>query len=232
MKKEKKIIAIIPARGGSKGIHKKNLTLVNNKPLIFWSINHALNSKLIDEIWVSSDSKEILEYASACGAKSILRPKGISDDFATSEDAWIHAINEIESSGADIDLVIGMQATSPIRESGDINNAIIQFKQENLDSLFSSTHYGENFHWKKSEENNELQSCNYDYKSRDRRQDIEPKFLESGSFYIFKPEGIKKYNNRLFGKIGYYLMSKRTMFQIDEVEDIEICNAIMQISSD
>lgn len=228
MNNKKKVVAIIPARGGSKGIPKKNLILINNKPLLFWSIDFAFSSKLIDEVYVSSDSNEILEYSVSLGAKAINRPNDISDDFASSEDAWIHAINEIKASGIDIDIVIGMQATSPIRETGDIDNAIVQFRKNDLDSLFSSALFGENFHWSFSEVEQKLKPVNYDSNNRLRRQEINPKYLETGSFYIFKPDKIKKYNNRLSGKIGHYLSTKRTMFQIDEIDDIEICEAIMK----
>ena len=228
MRSDKKVIAIIPARGGSKGIPGKNLVQVNNKPLLFWSISFAFSCKLIDDVYVSSDSLEILDYAASVGAKSIKRPNDISGDIASSEAAWIHAIKHIEKSGVEIDIIIGMQATSPVREDGDIDNAIIQFRKERLDSLFSSSMFGENFHWSFSKETKQLESINYDYKNRLRRQEIDSKFLETGSFYIFKPDGIKNNNNRLTGKIGHFLTSKRSMFQIDEAEDIEICDAVMK----
>jgi CMP-N,N'-diacetyllegionaminic acid synthase len=228
MKLDKKVIAIIPARGGSKGIPEKNLVQVNHKPLLFWSVNYALSSNLIDDVYVSSDSLKILNYASSIGAKTIIRPNDISGDSASSEDAWIHAIKHIEQLGVAIDIIIGMQATSPIREDGDIDNAIIQFRSDGLDSLFSSALFGENFHWSFSKKTQQLESVNYDYKNRLRRQEIEPKFLETGSFYIFKPELIKINSNRLAGKIGHFLTSKISMFQIDEVEDIFICDVIMK----
>ena len=77
-------------------------------------------------------------------------------------------------------------------------------------------------------DNNNLYSVNYDHQKRRRRQELQEKFLENGSFYLFTPRGILSNNNRLHGKIGCYLMTKKTMFQIDEIEDIEICEAIMK----
>ena len=91
-------VAIIPARGGSKGIPGKNTILVAGKPLLAWSIEHALRSAEIHSVWVTSDSPEILDIANTYGARTILRPADISGDKATSEEAWIHALNEIKLS--------------------------------------------------------------------------------------------------------------------------------------
>jgi len=222
-----KIIAIIPARGGSKGIPGKNLIPINGKPLIEWSINHALSSSLVDEVWVSSDSQEILDYSESIGAKGIPRPDSISGDKASSESAWIDAIIQIQKIDKNIGLIVGMQATSPIRNEKDIDDAIVQYRQEELDTLFSGNMLDDMNYWSINK-NDHLYSVNYDYQDRKRRQDLQEKFLENGSFYIFTPEGILSNNNRLHGKIGCYLMDKKTMFQIDEMEDIEICEAIMR----
>jgi len=226
---KEKVIAIIPARGGSKGIPGKNLIPINGKPLIAWSIDHALSSSLVDEVWVTSDSQEILNYAELMGARIIARPQEISGDEATSESAWIDAITQIQQKDNDIKLVIGMQATSPIRNVKDIDNAITQYRQKKLDSLFSGNILDDMNYWS-TDENNDLYSANYDFKNRKRRQELQEKFLENGSFYIFTPEGILSNNNRLYGKIGCYLMGKKTMFQIDEMEDIEICEAIIKFT--
>src|SRR4030043_1395576 len=95
MKKNKKIIAIIPARGGSKGIPKKNIINFSGRPLLAWSIEDAKNSSLIDAVYVSTDDKEIAKVSQKYGAEVIWRPKEISGDFSPSEDTLKHAINEI-----------------------------------------------------------------------------------------------------------------------------------------
>ena len=102
-----KFITIIPARGGSKGIKKKNLIKICNKPLLYWSIIRSLKSKNISSTWVTSEDKEILEFSSNLGAKTIIRPKKLSSDFASSESAWLHAINEI-SKNEYFDNVVGL----------------------------------------------------------------------------------------------------------------------------
>ena len=119
-----KIVAIIPARGGSKGIPKKNLIPICGKPLIAWSIIQASEAQMIDDIYISSDDEEILHVGTDYGARPIKRPAEIAGDDATSESAWLHAIDSIESAGTKLDLVVGMQATSPIRHSKDLDNAI------------------------------------------------------------------------------------------------------------
>ena len=117
------IVAIIPARGGSKGILNKNIIDFCGKPLIAWTIEQCLYSKYISDVWVTSDSQEILNIAEKYGAKTIKRPDSISGDLASSEAAWMHAI-EIIQRDSKIDLVFAPQVTSPLREIQDIDNAI------------------------------------------------------------------------------------------------------------
>lgn len=221
-----KVVAIIPARGGSKGVPNKNIMGFCGKPLIAWTIEHCSQSKYIDEVWVSSDSKEILDVSKKYGAKIIQRPDSISGDLASSESAWIHAIEFIENNNK-IDLVLAPQVTSPLREVQDIDNAFELFQDGGYDSMFASSIVEGCFFWQKNE-NNKLESINYDYRNRQRRQDIKEKIVENGSFYIFKPEIIQKYNNRLGGKIGYSKMNFWKMFEIDTLEDVRICQALMQ----
>lgn len=221
-----KIIAIIPARGGSKGIPSKNIIDFCGKPLMAWTIEQCLASEYMTEVWVSSDSQEILEVALKYGAKIIRRPDDISGDFASSESAWLHAIGVIEKN-SDLDLVIAPQITSPLREVKDIDDAIRLFQEGDYDSMFSSSIAEDLFFWKNSNDGH-LQSVNYDYLHRQRRQDVQEKIIENGSFYIFKPEIIKKYNNRLGGKIGHSKMEFWKMFEIDDLEDARMCHALMQ----
>lgn len=220
------VIAIIPARGGSKGIRGKNLRLVCGKPLLAWSIIQARSAKSINSVWVSSDSNEILAVAEEYGAMAIRRPEGLSGDTASSESAWLHALKEVEHSGVQVDLIVGIQATSPIRFSSDLEAAIGQVKRECLDSLLAVTEVEDFFNWRIGPDGPE--SVNYDYRSRKIRQLIEKRFLENGSFYIFRPEIICALNNRLGGKIGMYVMERYKMFQIDNPEDIVLCESIMR----
>ncbi len=219
------IVAIILARGGSKGIPKKNIINFCGKPLINWSINQAKNSKYISSVWVSSDSNEILEIVKKQKVGIIKRPKKISADKSSSEIGWIHAINEIEKK-QQIDLVVGLQTTSPIRETKDLDEAIKKFKKNNADSMFSCSKLDDFFIWGKRKSN--YSSLNYNYKNRKRRQDVKKQYLENGSFYIFKPEIIKKMKNRLGGKIEIIEQEFWKSFEIDSIKSLKFCEILMK----
>lgn len=217
-------VAIIPARGGSKGIPKKNLLTIAGKPLVAWSIEQALNSSKIDSVWVTSDSPEILSVAERFGANPILRPASISGDKATSEEAWIHAVKEIQKH-TEVDLVVCMQPTSPIRGKNDLDEALAMFENGEFDSIFSGTKIEDRFEWRFTP--NGAESLNYDFKNRKRRQELEPKYLENGSFYVVPPSQLITNNNRLGGKIGIYEQEPYKMYQIDNIEDVTLCEVIL-----
>ena len=167
-----------------------------------------------------------IDVAEEYGAKTIQRPDDISRDLASSELGWEHAIETIQKD-KDIDLVVAPQVTSPLRETKDIDNAIELFQKEKYDSMFSSCIAKDLFFWEK-DEREQLQSINYDYLQRTRRQDTQEKIIENGSFYIFKPENIQKYNNRFGGKIGHSEMDLWKMFEIDNKNDLKTCSVLMQ----
>ena len=220
--------AIILARGGSKGIKNKNLVRLYNKPLLAWTIEKSLCCKDVSEVFVSSDSKEILECALEYGAKIIKRPKNISRDNSSSEEGWLHAINYIANNlNLKPDFILAPQPTSPIRSINDFTKAIFKFKSEKLDSLLSVSKINDYFIWE--QKNKLITSTNYDYKNRKRRQLIKDKYHENGSFYLFSSELIKNTKNRLGGKIGVHVMEKFKEFQIDEPDDILICESILKV---
>ena len=220
-------VAIIPARSGSKGIPGKNLIDLCGKPLLAWSILQAKEAKNIDSVWVTSDGEDILEVAKKYGAEAIKRPIDISGDTASSESAWLHALDYIEEQTHNkIDTVVGMQATSPMRESNDLDDALEIYSQEKFDSLLSVSKIEDFFVWEETDKG-EFVSVNYDYKNRKPRQMIKEQYRENGSFYVFTPELMRNSGNRLGGKIGKYVMDFYKMFQIDSKEDIRICEVLM-----
>lgn len=213
----KKIVAIIPARGGSKGIPNKNVISFVGKPLLAWTIEQAQSSKLISDVYVSSDNEEILKIAKKYGARTILRPKEISGDTATSESALLHTLSQINERP---NYIVFLQATAPLRLQDDIDNAINKIINDNADSLLSVTESRE-FIWKKLGE--EFKSISFDYKNRQRRQELDSIYYESGSIYVFKPEILEKYMCRLGGKIAIYLMEPWQKVDIDDYNDLELC---------
>lgn len=212
------IVGIIPARGGSKSIKNKNIISFCGKPLINWSID-ALKCNVINSIYVTTDDWDIANIAGGNGAKIILRPKELATDTATTESALFHALSVIPEP---IDYVVFLQATSPVRTKEDIMKSVALIQEEQSDSLFSATQLTDACIW------DDDNSITYNYKNRGRRQDRKPLYLENGSIYIFRPEILKIYQNRLGGKISKYFMPMWKSFEIDEPEDIELCETFMK----
>ena len=221
MNNKKNIIAIIPARGGSKGIPNKNIIDCMGKPLIAHSIEYAKESDLVTSIYVSTDDAKIAEVAKQYGAEIIDRPDSISGDTATTESAIEHVLNNIPKP----DIVILLQATSPLRPKESLNKSIEKMISEKYDSLLSlsPTH---RFSWKI---NGDEAIPKYDFKNRPRRQDIlesEQAYIENGSIYIFTYENFIKHNNRLGGKIGYVVFEEEFSFEIDTPTDLIVIDSI------
>ena len=134
------IISIIPARLGSKGLKNKNIFPILNKPLVQWTINQAKKSKLINSIYVTTNDNAVMNIASDNNVNIINRPEELCYDDSTSESALIHALEIIQSKhNICPDIIVFLQATSPLRIENDIDNAIKQFIGERLDSLFSAS---------------------------------------------------------------------------------------------
>ena len=211
-----KIIAVIPARGGSKRVKNKNITDLMGHPLIAWTINDAHNNDLIERIFVSTNDQSIAKISEDYGAEVIWRPDGLCNDFSKSEDSVMHAIEEKKLNP---EIVIMLQCTHPFRDKLQLNNGISHLKKEKADSLFFGTPIWR-WVWKRN-----CEPINYDYKNRIFTQQKEWELVECGD-YITKKWVYDKLDNRLGGKITYYEVSKWCQFDIDEPEDLEICRAI------
>tara|TARA_B100000963_G_C22550546_1_gene636564 strand:+ start:209 stop:889 length:681 start_codon:yes stop_codon:yes gene_type:complete len=219
-------IAIILARGGSKGIPRKNTIDLDGKPLILWSIEQALSSKVISVVYVSSDDDEILKLSENSGAVPIKRGAALSTDTATSEAGWLDVLGQTEPEQSENAVFFALQATSPIREPSDFDLAYKQFCESELDSLFSAEVIRDHYIWKKT--NHVLYPDNFRYENRGMRQDMQPKYLENGSFYILNLKKFKIEKKRHFGKVGVYEMQKYKSIQIDQPDDVKIAKALMR----
>ena len=218
----KNIIALIPARGGSKGIPKKNIKKFMGIPLIAHSIKYALSCEKINEIYVTTDNTEIAEICSNLGAKIIKRPNNISSDTATTESAIEHALSVVNTNP---DIIVLLQPTSPLRPKKTLQKALKIFMDKNYDSLLSisPTH---KFFWQISEEKI---IPKYNYINWTRRQDLkesEISYIENGSLYIFSYQHFLKNKNRLGGKIGYIKFSEEYGLEIDSELDFKILETI------
>ena len=217
-----KVLALILARGGSKGIPKKNIINFCGAPLIAHSIEQAKNSKHISDVYVSSDCDEILSISQAHGAIPIKRPSNISSDESTSESAMRHFL----LSDVACDVLVVLQATSPLRDARDIDLAIEKYIHDGCDSMFSAVSGRDFFVWTKENEN--CLSLTYDYNNRKRRQDISSLLVENGSFYIMDSLGFLENDNRLFGKIGCYMMDDWKIHEIDTWDDLHLCEFLYE----
>lgn len=219
-------VAVIPARGGSKGVPGKNLRPIAGKPLIQHSIEHALGAALVDRVYVTTDDEKIAHASRSSGAEVIMRPQDLATDTASSESALLHAIEQIEAStGVLPEKVLFLQCTSPIRTSGDIDAAIALFESEGADSLLSVVE-SHRFLWR--EEHGVAVAVNYDPMHRPRRQDMAPGYMENGSLYLFDTRGFLTHRNRLFGKIVMFRMSADSAYEIDDETDIAVVSALIE----
>jgi len=215
------IISIIPARGGSKSIPKKNLVDFIGEPLILKTITQAQNSLNINRTIVSTDDKEIKDIALERKAEVIDRPKEISGDLATTESALLHVLDTLKIKENYIpDLVVLLQITSPLRKKTDIDLAIEQLITTKADSLISGSKFEDFLFWEHKKDT--WEAVNYNPDNRGRRQDRNPQFVENGSIYVFKPDILYKFNNRIGGKMIVYEMEFWQSWQIDAYEEIEL----------
>lgn len=221
------IVAFIPARGGSKGVPGKNYRLIAGKPLIAWSIEHALRSELIDEVYVSTDCQKVAEVAVNWGARvPFIRPESISGDTATTESAMLHFCEYALNTNLNISDIVLLQCTSPIRPEGGLDSAIKMYLDEGFDSLVSvaETH---RFFW------HDLKNpkASYDYFNRPRRQDIaesDRMYVETGSFYISSFKKFIENKNRLFGAVGLFVTGEDEAYEIDSLNDFLICETLLK----
>lgn len=230
MYKDKTILAIIPARGGSKGIPKKNIKILGDKPLIGWSIDAAKKSNLIDKIIVSSDHLEIIEESKKQGAETpFIRPKELASDTASTKDVLLHAINFYKKQKTDFDYIVLLQPTSPFRKDGDIDNMIVEaINNESTDMVVSVKETSSNPYYVIFEEDKE----GYLKKSKDgnysRRQDCPIVYEYNGSVYVIKISSLLKQNTMNFNKITKYTMSEQYSVDIDTPFDWKLAEFLLK----
>jgi N-acylneuraminate cytidylyltransferase len=221
------VISIIPARGSSKGIPRKNLRLLAAKPLIAHTIEHARQSRVVSRVVVSTDDPEIGAVARQYGAEVIWRPLEISGDTATSESALLHALEYLQrSEGYAPDLIVFLQCTSPLTLPQDIDGAVYALLNENADSALAVTpfHY---FLWRQ-DQNGGAVGINHDRRARPLRQEREPQFLETGAVYVMRTQGFKEAKHRFFGQTAMYVMPPERCLEIDRPVDLIIAEALLR----
>jgi len=210
-----KIVSVILARGGSKGIPDKNIIDINGKPLLWYSINASLNSN-VSETWVSTDSKRIAIVAQKYGAKVVDRPKALATDISQSDDSLIHFANNV-----DFDILVFIQPTSPLLGSKYINKGLEMMSK--YDSIFSA--YKE--HWL-PRWTLDSTPVEWDINNRPRRQDIKELYVENGAFYITTKANLLASELRYSGNIGMVEMPYEKSFQIDNLDDLKVVRRLLK----
>lgn len=220
MFEKSRILALIPARGGSKGIKDKNIVDVAGKPLISYSIEAALHSKYVDDIVVTTDSEKIAEVAKKYGARvPFLRPAHLASDTAKTVDAVVHAIEELKKLGQSYDVLLLLQPTQPLRTSADIDGAIELFFENNQKSLVSVSPVDDHPLLIRtiSDEGKLVNLLNSN--STCRRQDMPDYYCVNGCIYLNKINEIDKDLSFNDNKVAY-IMPKERAVDIDEYRDL------------
>lgn len=217
MRNKVKIVAVIPARAGSKGIPNKNIRLLNGKPLIYYAIKNALNSKFINEVIISTDSKEVEIIAKQMGAKVKLRDKSLCGDSITLDSVIYDAVKD-----NDYDYVVTMQPTSPTLMVKTIDKAIEYVIEEDLDTVISGLNKP-HLAWKVDKNGRKYP----DYRARLNRQYLPPYYVENGAFVISKFNSVKE-NTRIGEKVDIFEISEKEAIDIDTFSDLKYCEDIMR----
>lgn len=199
----------------------KNIYPVAGKPLLAWTVLQALASKSIDKVFVSTDDQAIANVALEYGAEVIFRPPELAGDTASSESAILHALGVIERDfQMSVSTIVFLQATSPLRKPDDIDRAGEIFVREGADSLISVTKADDLTLWESKD--GKWISVNFDYRNRGMRQERPVQFIENGSIYIFKPETLTAFHNRIGENLSVYTMDFWQTWEIDTIDEIDL----------
>ncbi len=212
-----RVVAVIPARGGSKGVPGKNLRTVGGVPLVSRAVASARASSTIDAVIVSTDNGSITAVARSAGAEVIQRPAELATDEASSEAALLHAIGTLDALP---DVLVFLQATSPFIDVAALDAAIVRVRDGEDDVVFSAVETYE-FLWTASGH-----GINHDVATRPRRQDREPHYRETGAFYVMDVAGFLTARHRFFGRVGIAVVDDRTAIEIDTFAELELARII------
>lgn len=218
-------LAVIPARGGSKGIPRKNIRSLAGKPLIAYNIEQARRSRYISRLVVSTDDDEIAAVARQYGAEVVWRPAEISGDTASSESALLHVLESLrQGEGYLPEILVFLQCTSPLTLAEDMDGTVQALLDQDADSALAVIpfHY---FLWRQTEK--DAVGINHDKRIRPLRQEREPQYLETGAVYVMRVEGFVRARHRFFGKTAMYIMPAERRLEIDDPVDFQIAEVLL-----
>ncbi len=227
-----KILAIIPARGGSKGIPGKNIKLLGGKPLLEYTVDSARESRLLSRVILSSDDEAIISLAKSIGLEvPFVRPAHLATDLSGSLELVQHALTFFKDNGALFDAVCLLQPTTPFREKGSIDAAIQRFIDKEVDSLVSVREVPAEFnpHWVfEADETGCLHIATGEKEIIKRRQELPVAYFRDGSIYLTKTEVILKQESLYGDTIGYIISKNKQFVNLDTPEDWERAEWILK----
>lgn len=227
MYKGMNIIAIIPARGGSKGVPKKNIRQLAGRPLLAYTIEASLGSKYVDGTFVSTDDSEIAAAAKAHGAQVIARPAELARDDTPTLPALKHAVSYMKKSGTKIDAVVLLQPTSPLRGAREIDDAIKKFFDSKADMVLSVSEAKQHPFWSFKEEEGRLVPFvkgGFDVK---KRQDLPKAYVPNGAIYVMAPSALDK-ESIYEGNVQAVVMPEEKSVDIDTILDFALAELLMK----
>jgi len=222
-------VAVIPARGGSVGVPRKNLLRVGGVPLVARTVHAAANTAGVDRVVVTTDDDEIAAVASEWGAEIVRRPAELSGGTASSESAVLHALDALEARGVDIEVVAFLQPTSPFLPTEQLASAIDRVSAGAADCAFSARESYE-FFWAK--EGGQARAVAHDQYRRPRRQERDPMYVETGAFYVFEAEGFRAAGYRFFGRIEIAEVPDHLSIEIDAPIELRMARALAPLHVD
>ena len=221
-----RIIAIIPARGGSKKILRKNIKLLCGKPLIAYTIITAKQSKYSDNFYVSTENEEIAEISRKYGAEVIERPKELAKDETPTIDVIFHVLEILKMKNYTPDIVVLLQPTSPLRRAEDVDNAIKLFLNSDCGSVVSVCEVEHPPYWSFKIEEGYLKSLFDRRYLRMRRQDLEKVYIPNGAIFVSTPQTLYKYKSFYCNHIIPYIMPIERSVDIDNELDFMLAELL------
>lgn len=229
MYQNKKVLVLIPARAGSKGLPNKNTLVLRGLPLISHSIRQARRSKYVDSVVVTSDGAPILAIAKKEGATAIKRPRKLATDNAPAMLAYLHALDYLEKRGSFFDVVVILQPTSPLRGSRDIDNCIQHLLRSTADSVISVVPYGKLFSWFYTSGARGFLKKRFPRLPRmSNRQEAPPSYLLNGSITAIRTSVLRKKKWLITSKTLPYVMPPEKSVDIDTRLDFLLAEALLK----
>ncbi|MFF0481556.1 cytidylyltransferase domain-containing protein [Streptomyces sp. NPDC004779] len=218
------VLAVIPARGGSKGVPAKNLAPVAGIPLVGRAVRACLGAVGVTDVAVSTDDHAIAAAARSFGAEAVPRPAALAGDTATSESAVLHALDAFEAThGRTADVVLLVQCTSPFLTSAEVAEAVARITSGAADTAFTAAP-SHGFLWRETADG--ATGVNHDKAHRPRRQDREPEYLETGAVYAMDAAGFRTHGHRFFGRTAVVVTDPARVLEIDDPHDLARAKAL------